>query len=426
MPSMNRILCCLIVGLCIAITLMGCNAVSKNERTNPNSGKIELEFWTLQMLNFADYINGMIKEYEAEHPNVKIKWVDVPFSEGEKKALTSMLSEQTPDIINLNPDFSAILASRGALLDMNKWVRSSQKQSFLPVAWDAATLGRQTFGIPWYLTSAVTLYNKDVLAAAGVKQPPQTYDAMMALAQSLKGKGKGYVLMPTLAESGRFFRVLQKQGVPIWQDGRLAFADNGAGKELAFWKRLFDQGLVPREAITESQQAAIDRYQSGTLALLLAGPNFLNIVKENAPAVYKSTDIAPQFPAQSDYMDFSEMLLVIPKRTEHPKEAVDFALFVTNPKNTLKLAELAPVLPPHSQALANPAFTQTKSTDLLAKGRSISAAQLLSATTVMQIHPKQNRLNQLMDFYVQSALLGKMSPEAAMKQAQQEMNALLQ
>ena len=42
------------------------------------------------MGDFAPYINEIIQSYEIANPNVKIKWVDVPFSEGEKRTLASI------------------------------------------------------------------------------------------------------------------------------------------------------------------------------------------------------------------------------------------------------------------------------------------------------------------------------------------------
>jgi putative chitobiose transport system substrate-binding protein len=415
-----------LLGFCFVsiLTLMGCQ--SQPQQSSVSNDHIELEFWTLQMLNFKDYMENMIHAYEKTHPNVTIRWVDVPMSEGEKKAITAMLANKTPDVINLNPDFSAILASRNTLLDMNEFVTPEQQKTFLPVAWQAATLDKKTFGIPWYLSSAVTLYNTDILKKAGMVAPPETTEAMAKMAAQVKNKTKMYLLFPTISSGGRFFRMLQKQDIPIWDDqGRLIFADNGADKALRFWVDLYKKEAVPPESITEDNQAAVDRYQSGTLGLLLTGPNFLNIVKENAPQIFQKTNVAPQFPAQSKYMDFSEMLLVVPSRTKHPKEAVEFALYVANAKNTLKLSELAPVLPPQTAALNSSAFRQTYAKDILIRARSVSAAQLMSAKTVFKVHPMQKRLNELMDFYVQSALLGKMTPEDAMKKAQADMNDLV-
>ena len=73
--------------------------------------KITIEFWTLQLSDFTPYMNSMIDEYEKSHPNIKIKWIDVPFSEGEKRVLASIMSNHVPDLVNLNPSFSSILAS---------------------------------------------------------------------------------------------------------------------------------------------------------------------------------------------------------------------------------------------------------------------------------------------------------------------------
>ncbi len=70
------------------------------------------------MNDFAPYINGVIDEFESQNPNIKIKWIDVPFSEGEKRTLASVLSDNPPDLVNLNPDFSATLAHKGALYEI--------------------------------------------------------------------------------------------------------------------------------------------------------------------------------------------------------------------------------------------------------------------------------------------------------------------
>ena len=52
----------------------------------------EITFWTLQMGDFAPYINEVITNYENTHSNIKIKWIEVPFSEGEKRTLASVIS----------------------------------------------------------------------------------------------------------------------------------------------------------------------------------------------------------------------------------------------------------------------------------------------------------------------------------------------
>ena len=107
--------------------------------------KKEIVFWTLQMGGFSDYINNIISEYETSHPNIKIKWIDVPFSEGEKRTLASILSNNPPDLVNLNPDFSSILAQKGAL----EFIPEEKLSEFNKDVVDSLKYRGKLFAIPW-------------------------------------------------------------------------------------------------------------------------------------------------------------------------------------------------------------------------------------------------------------------------------------
>jgi len=411
------------------------------EQSKAPGEQITLEFWTLQLDTFKSTLEPMFVEYERMHPNVRIHWVDVPFSEGPKRTLTAMMSGHTPDVINLNPDFSAILANRNALTDMNKALPADVQKTYLPATWQAATLnlpnGKQlAFGLPWYVTSSVTIYNKAILKKAGYQTPPETFAQLPDFAEAVRDKAHAYGLMPVISEQGNFLKELQKIGVTLYNpQGKAIFDTPQAVDHLMHFVEMYKNGWVPAEAITESHQAAVGRFQAGTLASLQIGPNFLKIVKENAPEIYRETGVAPQFPQDAGMKEFALMVLVVPVKSEHPKEAVDFAAFITNAQNQLALAQAAPVLPSITEALKNPYFSpagdakttaKTVTDPLMQQGRSISASQLLKATTAYQIKPNQNAINEIMDHYVQLAMLGKISPAEALAQAQREINATLE
>ena len=233
---------------------------------------------------------------------------------------------------------------------------------------------------------------------------------------------------PTLAENGRFLKMLHQSGIPLQDEvGRYVFAKHGAGKALASWVNMYAKGYLPKEALTQGHQDVMDRYQSGSLAMFVAGTTALASIQKNAPTVYQHTQVSRQFPeqvGQSSNPDFSVMTLVVPKTTEHPKEAIALALALTNAKNTLAFSKLAPILPPNTSALEQ-SIAKTKHSDLLEEARYLSATQLLHSKSAFQIHPRQKSVNQIVDFYVQSALLGKLSAEDAMQQAQDKINNML-
>jgi putative chitobiose transport system substrate-binding protein len=426
----------LALGVSFSVLFSGCA-----EKTKTSNDQITLEFWTLQLDTFKSTLEPMFVAYEREHPNVRIKWVDVPFSEGPKRTLTAMMSGHTPDVINLNPDFSAILANRNVLMNMNEALPADVRKTYLPATWHAATLiqpgGEQlAFGLPWYVTSSVTIYNKSILQKAGYNAPPKTFAELPDFAEAVRDKAHAYGLMPVIAEKGNFLKELQKVGVTLYDpQGKAIFATPQAVEHLAHFVDMYKNGWVPAEAITESHQAAVGRFQAGTLASLQIGPNFLKIVKENAPEIYKQTGVAPQFPQDAGMKEFALMVLVVPVKSEHPKEAVDFAAFITNAQNQLALAQAAPVLPSTTEALKGPYFSpqgsetgnnKTAPDPLMQQGRSISAHQLLGATAAYQIKPNQNAINEIMDHYVQLAMLGKLPPAEALNQAQREINATLE
>jgi len=66
--------------------------------------------------------------------------------------------------VNLNPDFASQLATRNAWLDLNAKVPADLRSTYLQ--WKASTLNGKSFGIPWYLTTRVTIYNTDLLNQA--------------------------------------------------------------------------------------------------------------------------------------------------------------------------------------------------------------------------------------------------------------------
>ena len=406
----------------ILILLAGC-------AKPPVNNKVTVEFWTLQLSNFAPYINRVITEYEASHPDVKIKWIDVPFSEGEKRALASVMSKNVPDLINMNPSFGTTLASRGALINLRDYITKQDYDKYLKESWDASTLNDVTFGIPWYITSSVTIYNKDLFKQAGidVSNPPQTYEELGNIAAIIKQKTGKYAFMPTLTEDGAMLKIFNKYDIPIVNENRTKalFNTPKAVNVLGFWVNLYNNKLIPPESLTQGHRDAIEKFQAGESALILTGANFLKIIKENAPQVYKVTDVAPQITGSNHKADFSVMNLVVPVKSSHKAQAIDFALFLTNTKNQLEFSKLAPVLPSTIEGLGSDRFKKANSTDLFEKANIISAKQLNKA--LKPIPPLENHkdLAEIIDFATQSALLQKKTPKQALDFAEKEWDKLL-
>lgn len=358
----------------------------------------EVVFWTLQMNDFAPYINGVIKDFETENPNIKIKWVDVPFSEGEKRTLASVLSDNPPDLVNLNPDFSSTLAHKGALYEISQSKTLQFNQEIL----NSLKTNGKIYSIPWYATSAITIYNKVLINKAGI-QVPKTYSEIEKFAPIVRKNTNAYIILPNITENDTMLKILNKYGITNYTQ----LATDDSVHVFNMFKSMYAKNLIPKETVTMTLQESLEKYMSGNIVLLGAGANFLNMIKENAPSTYKTTDVAPQIVGELGQNDFSLMNFVIPIRSKHKEEALKFALFLTNNKNQLELAKLTNVLAVNEETLQNDFYTKYDKNDLMSKARVISANQLNKVQPVFKTQKGQKDINNLINASVQEILLGK-------------------
>lgn len=383
--------------LLISIILIACLCATFFIPKKNTTASNEVVFWTLQMSDFSSYMNEVINSFEKENPGIKIKWIDVPFSEGEKRTLAAILSDSPPDLINLNPDFSAILAQKGAL----KEIKESDLEDFNPEIITSLKYNDKLYAIPWYATSAITIYNRKLYEDAGYSTPPDTYRKLGKIAQVIKSKTGVYAFMPTITENDTMLKILNKYGVNS--------VDNINNSEsvyvFEYYKDLYDKELIPKESVTQTQREALEKYMSGQIVFFQSGANFLNMIKENAPSVYEETDVAKQIVGTEGQNDFSLMNLVIPLRAKKKQNALKFALFLTNEENQLKLAKITNVIATNKAALQDNFYTQHTHGDLIAKARVLSAKQLNKINPVLKQQKNQKEINLLINNAVQEVLI---------------------
>ncbi len=391
---------------------------------------VTVEFWTMQLKpTFTDYINGVIEDFEAENPGVQIKWVDVPWSDMEKKLLSSAAAGNAPDVANLNVPFSMQIAELGGLVDMDKNLSEEVKNKYFESVWSSNTYQGQTHAIPWYLSTSITMYNAQIFeeAALNADNPPEKYSQLLEVGRQIKDKTGKYLMLPPIAETGRYLEYMVREGIPLLNEDRTAAAFNTeeSVEFLEMWVKMFEEGIIPRETVTEGHNAAVDLYQSNQAAVLLTGPQFLDRVQENAPGIYENTEVAPEITGEAGKVGVAVMNIAVLKDTEHKDESLEFAKFITNNKNQLDFAKIVTILPSTKKAAADPFFTDVDSGSKSDMARKVSAEQLDRAVNLVPPLSNQNQLNEAINQMVQNALLGEKTAAEAIADAEAEWNRIL-
>lgn len=421
-----------LLGLILSF-LISCNGDKPTTTDQPsdNTGQ-EIEFWTMQLQpKFTPYFTELIKQFEQEHEGVKINWIDVPWSAMESKILTAVSANTAPDVVNLNPNFASKLASRNAWLNLSQsdYLSPEEKETYLPNIWEAGTVNNISFGLPWYLTTRITIYNQELLKQADVEIAPTTFAELAEVAVKIKEKTGKYAMFFTFVpgDSGEVLESLVQMGVKlIDEEGKAAFNSAEGLKAFNYWVDLYQQELLPPEVLTQGHRYAIDLYQSGEIALLSTGAESFNVIINNAPTIAEVSAASSQITGETGKKNVAVMNLVIPKSTDNSQQAIQFATFVTNTENQLAFAKEANVLPSTIKAVETYINEQENSTETtaLSQAIAISAKQLQQAQVLV---PPQDNINQLQKIIyenLQAAMLNQKTTEQALQDAADTWNNL--
>lgn len=375
---------------------------------------------------FTDYFNQLIAAFETENPGIKVRWTDVPWADMQSKILTTVSANTAPDVVNLNPDFAAQLAGRNAWMPLDDKVSPEQQAQYLPKIWEANKVDGQSFGIPWYLATSITVSNTDLLKAAGVSEPPATFAELATVAKQVKEKTGKYAFFMTFVpeDSAEVLQSMVQMGVDlIDSEGNAAFNTPAGKAAFQYWVDLYQQGLLPQEVLTQGHRRGIELYQSGETALLSTGPQFLTTIATNAPSIAAISSASPQITGDTGKKNVAVMNLVIPRSTDQPDAALNFALYVTNPDNQLTFAKQANVLPSTVSSLEDSYFsTASDETNPAEKARVVSASQMADAEVLLPTISDIKELQKIMYTNLQSAMLEQATVDEAIAAAETSWN----
>lgn len=405
------------------VLLAGCTKKEKG---------ITIEFWTLQLSPvFDSYFNSLVKEYEASHPGIRIKYVDIPYDAATQKLLSSVASGQSPDVVNLSCDFLSKFAEMKALTDISEYRdRKELENLYFANALDECSVNKKIIALPWYLNSYAVIYNKTLLSNAGFseKDVPRTYDQLLNFIKEYKDRTGKFAFFWSIGKESYLPMALASDSMELCDASisRALFNTPDAVKKISEWVDLYKGGYLDKDCIMKTNAGVIEAYQSGQCAMVFTGTNFLRRIKDNAPGIYKNTGIAPALTGKSGRHELAAMCLTVLKTSEHKKEAVDFAMYVTNAKNQLAFCKLVTIYPSVLEAMKDSYFT-TEDGTLETKARIIGTRQLASAVRLrlFLLHPRCDLLQQSFDEAIQDACTGKKATRQAVADAAKEWNQIL-
>ena len=353
-------LCTMMLLFCMAV-LVGLAASCSQD---PETDQIEIELWTLSLRpTFTDYMEYVIADFEAAHPGVKVRWVDVPFNAVNRKLIAAAVAGRAPDIVNFSDLQYARFASLGATRDLTDLLDFDPDSVYLEGTLASARIDGQLGALPWYLSTPIQFINTALLDEAG-------WDAQTIAGdwQTLQAQGREYyeqtgqfLFTQPLAVESELPNMLLADGKPpfIERDGKLR-ADLTRDEVVAYidsWVQLYHDGALPRAAATSGHAHVVQMYQDGQVAVGVTGANFLSRVADASPDVFEHTIVRPTVCGSLGRAQIAVMFLSVTSTSKHPKEAADLAAWLTNPENQLAFCKRVNIMPSTPAVLSDPHFS---------------------------------------------------------------------
>ncbi len=381
--------------------------------------KQKLVFWSIQLKPIWEKrLSLIIDEFEKKHPNIEVIWVDIPIQEAQKRTLASILSSTPPDLINLNPEFSSLLAQRNVLETFN----SQNVSQFHTKLVDKLKYQNEIYALPFYATSPVTIYNHEIYSKCFSNQAfPKTYDELFNISKELYACSNIAPLAINLNENDTLAKILNKYNI-----SNLNTEQNKKKTAVLFEKfnDMYKAGLLPKDTLTINHREMVEKYMSNQAIAITAGSNFINMVKQNALDTYQNSEIAPQLTGSNGGFDVALMNLIIPKKALNKELALEFALLLTNKENQIDLAKTTNVLPANKYALIDDYF-KFCSDDLIDKSRCESAKQLDYLSNVSFGDENKKAINEYINKTLEEILLNENSNKKSIETSVLNLSKLL-
>ncbi len=168
---------------------------------------VTLDFpsWQAEEPGFSDWWKGLIQEFEAKHPGVKVKFYSIAFANYDKQLTVRFAGQNPPDIVHLPSRNFASFASQNWLEPMDDMLRKTD----IPAHWsklqsDMVWNGK-TYGLLLLPYGNLLYYNEKLLQDAGVKVPTTPGEWLDAMAKTTQRDKGQFGLVTTTAEHPNMF-----------------------------------------------------------------------------------------------------------------------------------------------------------------------------------------------------------------------------
>ncbi len=288
----------------------------------------EISFWQFWK---SEWIEPAIVKFEAENKPWKVKIERLTWSGGKNKLITALAAGYGPDVMEIGSTWAAEFITSGVLAEFKTSPASL-------AALDTARYQGKLYALPWVISVASLYYNKPLLKAAGINDPPKNWDELLTAAQKInQPQEKVYGFgVKTGAEVTwqRFIPFVWSNGADVLGENNQVLPNKKAFIEaLAFYKELNSAGLLDSNLLV--RQAFLEE----RLGFIIDDPGQYGYFKKNAESLDFAVIPLPLSPINKRVTFGGAELLAVNSRSAHVAKSQEFVEFMVNYQNAMLISK---------------------------------------------------------------------------------------
>jgi len=255
----------------VALTATACGG---DDSGSDKSGPTTITWWdTSNATNEAPVYQDLIKQFEAANKDVKVRYVNVPFSQAQNKFDTAAGASGAPDVLRSEVGWTPAFAKKGYFLPLDGTEALADQAKFKPNLLEQAKYDGKTYGVPLVTDTLALVYNKALFAKAGVAAP-KTWDELKTAAATIKDKtGADGYWGSTQGYYAQTFLYGEGADTVDAAAKKITVDSPAAKKGYGTWLSLFDgKGLHKADTTADAYAHIQDAFINGKVAAIIQGP----------------------------------------------------------------------------------------------------------------------------------------------------------
>jgi multiple sugar transport system substrate-binding protein len=424
----------IVVGLALSVVAAACGssasptsapasgapAATSAPAATTSGGEVSLRFlFPEYSAKTVELMTEVVNDFNAANTGkISVALETSPWDKMHDKLAVSMGSGEAPCVFGYATRWISEFAGLGQLATLDDMLQGDFKAGFIPKLLDAGILDGKTYGIPVAASARLLFYNKDLFEKAGV-QPPTNWDELKNAAIKTANPPSNYGLgVPASGiEVDTFFTYF------LWNNGGDILDANGKSmlsqpKSVAALQYLVDLvnagGSQPKpNGFTREQ--VIEMFKGGQLSMYPTGPWMNAMIKADSPDLNYGFTMFPTAPGEQPATVSVTDSMGISEACANKQEAWQFIEFMYQDKYRQKFDETEGMLPERAAVAASSWFSAPEYKPFV---------DALQYAKFQPQHPKFEQIQQIMTVAVQKALGGEMTPQQALDEATQKIDAL--